>query len=107
MKIKTISAGKDHQHGSQPEWVSRVHIIQIGSEQEGDDGADAAHKVDDAVGLGAVLRGVISGIKRNDRRPPQRHAQQQRAGAGDEQRQDGLQWESDRKPALPAVRQPK
>ena len=42
---------KNHQPRSHPKGIGWIYGIELTTDQEGDNGADAAHKVDDAIGL--------------------------------------------------------
>jgi hypothetical protein len=79
--------GNDHQARSEPEWESNIHLIKGCAAQEGNDGAHTAHKVDNAVGLRAVLGRGDVGHEGDDRSAPERHAEQQGRGAGHKERQ--------------------
>ena len=83
-KAKHQQRGHHHQHRSQPERVANIDIIQPAADERGDDRANPAHEVDDAVGLRALVRGGDVGHQRHHRGAPEGHAEQQGAGAGHE-----------------------
>ena len=80
------------QHRTHPKGEVGAEFVKCATGLQGDNGTDPAHKVNNAVGLGAFIRRGDVWHECHHWRPPNGHTQNERTRAGYKEWQDAGQW---------------